>query len=87
MPGPSQVSRPSGVSLTEPPLPRFYRPELPVEVEHLVLRSLGTDPAERPTPDEFARSLRAIVTANPDTREGDPRQRARFDVVADDSVF
>jgi CheY-like chemotaxis protein len=71
---------------TEPPLPRFYRPELPVEIEHLVLRSLGKDPAERPTPEEFARSLRSIVAANPDTREGDPRHRVRFDVVADDSV-
>lgn len=71
---------------TEPPLPRVFRPELPLEAEHLVLRALGKDPAERPTPAEFAASLRAIVDANPDIPAGERSRRARFDVVADDSV-
>jgi CheY-like chemotaxis protein len=72
---------------TEPPLPRDFRPELPPEAEHLVLRTLGKDPAERPSPREFARTLRQLAAVVPDTSnaQATPR-RVRIDVLTDDTM-
>jgi serine/threonine protein kinase/ActR/RegA family two-component response regulator len=72
---------------TEPPLPRVFQPELPVEVEHLLLRTLGKDPDERPTPKECAETLRALALGAPEPSFHEThRPRARLDVVADDTV-
>ena len=68
---------------TEPQLPRVFRPELPVEIEHLTLRALGKEPAERPTPEEFARVLRSVASSTPEEpARSEPRGRTRPDIVA-----
>jgi CheY-like chemotaxis protein len=67
----------------EPPLPRVYQPELPEEIEHLALRALGKDPGERPGPDEFARTLRAVAAANQGAAPAESRPRGRADVTDD----
>jgi CheY-like chemotaxis protein len=72
---------------TEPPLPRVFQPELPVAVEHLVLRTLGKEPAERPTPQEFAATLRELTASTPDRAPAAAPHRARLGfVVADDTT-
>jgi len=62
--------------VSEPPGSlRAWRPDVPAEVEELVMRGLARRPADRPSIDEFARALTAIAarSSNASSLEAETR--------------